>query len=116
MDILRLKAFFLELIKLGINHPGIGNEFPCPRLLEDMVMHGEGFVKRIIGDYSNESQEYRLNLGGLKLNWRIAKAKVNDNEYRRFECCMAGDQLEDFPTFTIAATNLIIKEGFEMRR
>lgn len=115
VDTARLKVFFLELIKLGIKYPGVNGEFPCPVLLEDMVINGNNVVKRIVGDYSDESQEYRLNTAGLKLYWRLAKDSVPGKEYRRFECVMGGDQLDDFHTFTFAATNLINSEGYSRR-
>jgi len=117
MDTARLKAFFLKLIKLGILHPGVGMDSATSKLLDDMVLRGNHIVKRIVGDYNSDYQEYRLNGAGLKLFWRNAKTvKPGGGEYRRFECFIAGDQVEDFPTFTLLAKALIASEGFQQRR
>ena len=111
MDKSRLKFFFLELIKLGIKHPGrLGD--PCSQLLEDMVMRGDEFVKRIIGDYTEESNEYPLNGAGLKLYWRVKRtAQVN----ALLEMYIGGDQKTEYFGFVAAAQSLIYKEGYWRR-
>ena len=72
MDRLQLLYFFWELIKLGIKYPGRpGFGWPCSNLLEAMMLKQNFFLNRIMGDFSNDSNEYRLNGAGLKLHWRV---------------------------------------------
>ena len=107
MECFRLREFFLELIDAAIKYPGtIG--FPCSKLLRDMVVKNETFISRIKGDYTNSSNEYRLNEAGLKMYWR-----VDDN--RRFICHISGDQAKDYPQFVARAKVLIKKYGYERR-
>ena len=116
MDEFRLRYFFLELIQLAIRNPGtIG--FPCSHLVEDMVIRNRTFIKRIIGDFTNSSHEYRLNNAGLKMCWRTVKTalKGDAGTYRRFECYISGDQAKDYPEFVLGAKHLIEREGYSGR-
>ena len=103
MDKYKLRHFFWELIKLGIDMPGtIGS--PISKILEDMCTKQDHLLDRICGDYTGSGHEYRLNNAGLKMYWRIDKGS---DGWRRFKCSIGGDQARDYPGFVVAANKLI---------
>ena len=109
MDKFRLKLFFLELLELSYQDikPGWGN--PCSELLKKMVMYQDKFLDEIIGDYTDDSHEFRLNGAGLKMNWRV------DKETRTFKCNISGDQVNDYPFFVAKARMAIKSYRFNKR-
>ena len=114
MDRYRLEHFFFELIKLGIKHPGRPNfGSPISWLLEQMCIRHTQFLDRICNDFSQESNECRLNNAGLKMYWRVDKRE--DNGWREFKCSISGDQAKDYPEFVYAAKTLIKQYGYQKR-
>jgi len=106
MDHFMLKLFFCELIKLGFDHPGtIGN--PVSWLIEQMCVYQDNFIKRILGDYTGNSHESRLNNAGLKMYWKV--------EGGEFKCRISGDQAKDYLFFVAAANRVIKKYKFNWR-
>jgi hypothetical protein len=109
MDKFRLKLFFLELLELSYQdiRPGWGN--PCSQLLNKMIMYQDPFLDKIIGDYTNNSNELRLNGAGLKMYWEV------DKETRQFKCSISGDQAKEYPMFVARARQVIKQYGFNKR-
>jgi hypothetical protein len=114
MDKYVLRSFFYEMIKLGIDMPGRpGFGSPISWLLEQMCVHQDKLIDRICGDYTRDSQEWRINTAGLKLYWRVER----DDRYARtsamsknvFRCHIGGDQAKDYVGFVVAANKLIKK-------
>jgi len=117
MEMFQIKSFFHELLELSYTdlRPGWGN--PCSHLLKSMCMYQENFLKKIEGDYTNHSHEYRLNDAGLKMYWIVRR----DNQYARtsamsgkrmFKCSIGGDQAKEYPMFVVQAWRLIEKYNF----
>jgi len=109
VDTYKLKMFFLELLELSYVdiRPGWGN--PCSELLKKMCMHQERWIKRIEGDYTTHSHEFRLNGAGLKMYWEV------DKETRQFKCSIGGDQQNEYPLFMVKARQLIKWYNFNKR-
>ena len=110
MEKFRLSMFFCEMINLMYRHPGrpgFGN--PVSWLIEQMCVYNEKFFNRILGDYSGESHECRLNNAGLKFHWSVDRSGSTP----RFRCHISGDQAKDYPDFVEAATELIQKYGYQ---
>jgi hypothetical protein len=106
MDKYMLRSFFYELIKLGIDMPGRpGFGSPISWLLEQMCLHQDKLIDRICGDFTRDSQEWRINTAGLKLYWRVERD--HDDKWRRFQCHIGGDQVKDYVGFVVAANKLI---------
>ena len=113
MDRWRLLGFFHDLIKLGIDMPGRpGFGSPISWLLEQMCVRQEKFISRILGDYTGESNECRLNNAGLKMHWRVDR---HVNERGEFKVYIAGDQRNDYAGFYVAAKKLIEHYGYKHR-
>lgn len=115
MDKHKLMRFFYELIQLGIKYPGrpgFGN--PISWLLEQMCTRQEQFIARIVGDYTERSQEWRINGAGLKMYARVEKSEKDG--WRRFRCSLGGDQMRDYPDFEIYAKQLIRQYGYDRRQ
>lgn len=109
MEKFRLCAFFAELICLMYRHPGqpgFGN--PVSWLIEQMCCHQDRFINRIIGDYSGESHESRLNNAGLKMYWSVDR----NGGAPQFRCRIGGDQAREYADFVAAATELIQVFGY----
>jgi len=110
MDKWKLRMFFYELIKLGIDLPGRpGFGSPISWLLEQMCMYQDKLLSIIIGDFTGDSHECRLNNAGLKMYWRVDR--VND----RFTCRISGDQAKDYIGFVVAGEKLIKKYNYNKR-
>ena len=110
MDKYRLRMFFCELIKLMYRfpgRPGFGN--PVDWLIEQMCVYQDKFLNRIMGDYSGDSHECRLNNAGLKFHWRV------DRKNNRFMCYISGDQAKDYPDYVVHAKEIIRKYGYNKR-
>jgi len=109
MDKFKLKSFFLELLELSYQdiRPGWGN--PCSILLNKMIMYQDPFLDNILGDYTNESHELKLNGAGLKMYWKV------NREPREFKCNISGDQSREYPMFVAQARQLIKKYKFNKR-
>lgn len=113
-DKYRLEHFFYELIKLGIEMPGRpGFGSPISWLLEQMCTRHDHFLDRICNDFSQESNECRLNNAGLKMHWRVEKREKDG--WRVFKCYISGDQAKDYPGFVTAAKSLIKHYGYDRR-
>jgi hypothetical protein len=117
MEMFRIKSFFHEMLELSYTDLRSGWGNPCCHLLESMCMYQESFLKKIEGDYTNHSHEYRLNNAGLKMYWTVRR----DNRYARtsamsgdrtFKCTISGDQAKEYPMFVAKATLLINKYKF----
>jgi hypothetical protein len=117
MEKYMLLSFFHELIKLGIDMPGrpdFGS--PISRLLGQMCLYQETFLSHILGDYTGESHEVRLNDAGLKMYWRAEKSETKTSgTIRRFTCRIGGDQAKDYVGFVVAANKLIKQYNYERR-
>lgn len=107
MDKFTLKMFFLELLEASYRarRPGMGN--PCSELLKKMCLYQDKWLDKILGDYTNESHEFRLNGAGLKLHWRVNK------DTRKFTCYISGDQVDSYPIFVCQVRMAIKSFGFE---
>lgn len=113
MDKYRLLGFFHDLIKLGIampGRPGFGS--PISWLLEQMCVRQEKFISRILGDYTGESTEWRLNNAGLKMHWYVDRRTKERGEFKVY---ISGDQRNDYAGFYVAAKVLIKKYGYNHR-
>jgi hypothetical protein len=112
MEKWQIQMFFFKLIKLGVRYPGRPNwGSPVEWVIEQMCMYQDQFLARIIGDYTNESHECRLNNAGLKMFWKVK------GPHRCFYARIGGDQAKDYPEFVKAANTLIKEFGFlEERR
>lgn len=114
-----LKLFFEELIKQAIEdvryHEGKSMGFACDKLLEDMCIRQEPFLDRIIGDYSRENHEYRLNNAGLKMYWEMCREGTYHGSDRVFKCSISGDQAKDYPWFVASARMLLKSRGCNKR-
>lgn len=113
MDEYRLRMFFHGLLRLAWKHPGtIGN--PCSWLLDQMCVRQEAWLDRIVGDYTGDFHECRLNRSGLKMYWKVKSTNPASHD-DGFKCYISGDQAKDYPFF-VAAANLLIKDyGFNHR-
>ncbi len=127
-----LLYFFNELIKIGhrnMGKPGWGH--PCDHLIESLVLTRDKFIKKIEGDYTRSSHEFRLNGAGLKMHWEVVREKKmltrsgDDNqgpiETNHFICTISGDQAKDYPEFVEKARKFLKDRGvcrhdFEKRR
>jgi hypothetical protein len=77
MDKYKLLHFFMDLINLMYKHPGpkgFGN--PVSNLVEQMCLRQKPFIDRIMGDYTGNSHEFRLNNAGLKLYWEVRRTDL----------------------------------------
>ena len=113
MDEWKLKRFFCELINLMYKYPGkpgFGN--PVDWLVEQMCVYQEKFIGRIVGDYTGNSHECRLNNAGLKMYWSVCKCHSSCREFRVH---IGGDQAKDYPDFVVHAKELIRKYNFDKR-
>ena len=109
MEKFRLCTFFAEMINLMYRHPGkpgFGN--PVSWLVEQMCIYQDRFINRIMGDYSGDSHECRLNNAGLKFFWNVERG---DGE-PRFRCRIGGDQVREYQDFVDAANELIQRFGY----
>jgi len=116
MDKFMLKQFFHELLELSYNdlRPGWGN--PCSHLLQVMCVRQEPFLDEIMGDYTNESHEFRLNNAGLKMHWRTRRDGTYHGSDREFKVYISGDQAREYPMFVAQAKLLIAKYKYEHTR
>lgn len=112
MDVFILKSFFLELLELSYNDlkPGWGN--PCSELLKKMCLRQDAWIGRIIGDFTGNSHEMRLNGSGLKMWWEVRR---NCDRGDGFKCSIGGDQAKEYPLFCHQAERLIKKYNFNKR-
>jgi len=116
MDAFMLKQFFLEMLNLSYENirPGWGN--PCSYLLEKLILRQEPFLDKIMGDYTNHSQELRLNGAGLKLWWSVERDPSRlKGEDAKFTCHIGGDQAREYPFFVVGVEKLILKYKFNRR-
>jgi hypothetical protein len=111
MEAFLLKQFFLDMLNLSYEavRPGWGN--PCSYLLERLILRQEPFLDKIMGDYTNNSHEMRLNGAGLKLWWCVYR----DGDNTRFTCHIGGDQAREYPFFVDRVEKLIKKYKFNRR-
>ena len=111
MEAFLLKQFFLEMLQLSYEgiRPGWGN--PCSYLLEKLILRQEPFLDKIMGDFTNHSQELRLNGAGLKLWWSVRR----NGEKAKFTCHIGGDQAREYPFFVDRVEKLILKYKFNRR-
>jgi len=111
MERFMLKQFFHELLELSYNdlRPGWGN--PCTWLLETICIRQEPFLDKIMGDYTGDSHEVRLNNAGLKMHWRVHR----EGDKAVFKCYISGDQAKDYPFFVAQARQLIMKHKYHRR-
>ncbi len=110
MDDYKLKMFFCKLIGLMYTfpgRPGFGN--PVSWLTEQMCMYQDKFLKRIVGDFTGDSHECRLNNAGLKMYWSVDRS---NSEFPRFICRIGGDQAKYYPEFVEAANDLAHEYDF----
>lgn len=118
MELYQLKYFFWELIGLSFKHnekPGLVNA--CSYLIENLVLNQEFFLGRMLNDYTNESNEFRLNGAGLKLYWIVERKNIiltnspddicGPVKTVKFKCRVGGDQAKDYPEFVQAANSYI---------
>jgi hypothetical protein len=112
MDEFMLKQFFLEMLRLSYNDLRIGWGNPCSQLLEEMIIRPQPFLDKIMGDYSGDSHEYRLNGAGLKLHWEMRKENTYAGEERMFKCHISGDQAKEYPIFMAQVKGLILNFEF----
>jgi hypothetical protein len=125
MEMFRIKSFFHEMLELSYTDLRSGWGNPCCHLLESMCMYQESFLKKIEGDYTNDSHEYRLNNAGLKMYWGVERTKctgdiatvkkvfkTSEAHFDRFKCSIGGDQAKEYPMFVAKATLLINKYKF----
>lgn len=110
MEKYQLLYFFWELLKLADKHHDNFWGNACSHLLETMCLTQENFIGSILGDYSNESHEYRLNGAGLKLYWMVDRQ--DQTQSTRFKCRVGGDQRADYLFFTQAANDMIAERGY----
>ena len=113
MDKFRLRLFFCELINLMYKHPGkpgFGN--PVSWLVEQMCMYQDKFLDRIVGDFSGESHECRLNNAGLKMHWSVCRCHSKCGEFRVH---ISGDQVAEYADYVEAANKVIRKFNFDRR-
>jgi hypothetical protein len=115
MDKFRLKLFFHELLELSYNDLRTGWGNPCSHLLEKMCVQQDPWLDSIVGDYSNDSHEFRLNNAGLKLYWQMRRTNNSPGEERTFRCYISGDQAKEYPFFVAQAGKLILKYQFNNR-
>ena len=109
MEKFRMCMFFCELIQLMYRHPGkpgFGN--PVDWLIEQMCVYQERFLSRIMGDYSGDRHECRLNNAGLKFHWWVDRT----GSHPQFYCYISGDQAKDYPDYVKAATDVIRRYGY----
>jgi hypothetical protein len=117
----QLLIFFRELIQLSINYPGrSGWGHACSELLSDLILAQNHFIDRIVGDYSGEFNEYRLNGAGLKMHWKVKRDKIvisnsQVTERAHFQCYISGDQKKDYDDFVVMAEKYIKKRGCNHR-
>jgi len=111
MDRFVLKQFFHELLELSYNDLGLKGGNPCSHLLEVMCVRQEPFLDKIMGDYTGESHEFRLNNAGLKWHWSV----IREGDKAVFHCHISGDQAKDYPFFVAQGRRLIMKYGFHKR-
>lgn len=104
MDEYRIRMFFYELIRLSLRYDYTRNGSPVSGLIEQMCLYNEPFVKRIMGDRTNESHEFRLNGAGLKMLWRVHR--------NRLIIKICGDQVYMYPEFVEEGRKLVRKFGF----
>lgn len=113
MDKWKLRMFFYELIKLGIDLPGRpGFGSPISWLLEQMCMYQDNLLSVITDDYTGDSHECRLNNAGLKMHWRVER---NNNPEGKFTVYISGDQAKDYIGFVVAGEKLIKKYNYNKR-
>ena len=112
MDMFQIKSFFHELLELSYNDLRSGWGNPCNHLLEVMCIRQEPFLKKIEGDHTGDSHEFRLNNAGLKMNWVVRKEGTPNGPDRIFKCTISGDQAKEYPFFVSQARALILKYGF----
>jgi hypothetical protein len=112
MDEFMLKQFFHEMLTLSYNDLRAGWGNPCSHLLEDVAIRQKPFLNKIMGDYSGDSHEYRLNDAGLKMHWEMRKVNTYAGEERMFKCHVSGDQAKEYPMFVAQVNGLILKYQF----
>lgn len=113
MDRFELKQFFNEMLELSYNdlRPGWGN--PCSHLLQSMCIRQGPFLDKIMGDFTGDSHEYRLNNAGLKMYWEVRRTR--GAKFDGFKCSVGGDQAKEYPMFVAQVNNLIKKYQFNKR-
>jgi hypothetical protein len=104
MDEYRIRMFFYELIRLSLRYNYTRMGSPVSGLIEQMCLCNEPFVKRIAGDKTKESHEFRLNEAGLKMLWRVHKDHLIIK--------IAGDQVDMYEGFVEEARKLVRRFGF----
>jgi hypothetical protein len=112
MDRFELKMFFHDVLILSYNDlkPGWGN--PCSHLLQTFCLRKGPFLDGIIGDYTGNSHEYRLNNAGVKMYWEVWR----HDDRAEFRCSIGGDQAKEYPLFIEQVRSLIKKYGFSKHR
>ncbi len=115
MDMFKIKTFFHELLKLSYIDIRSGWGNPCSHLLEDMCIRQETFLKKIEGDYTSNSHEYRLNNAGLKMHWSMRRSGTYHGSDREFKLTISGDQVREYPMFVAKARRLIEEYKFNRR-
>jgi len=108
MERFMLKQFFHEMLVLSYNDLRTGWGNPCTWLLETMCIRQEPFLDKIMGDYTGNSHEVRLNNAGLKMHWRVHR----NGDKSAFKCYISGDQILEYPMFVAQARSLIMKHGY----
>ena len=110
MDMFNVKQFFHELLQLSYNDlkPGWGN--PCSHLLEVMITRQAPFLEKIEGDYTEHSNEFRLNSAGVKMYWEVRRHR--GAKFDEFKVSIGGDQAKEYPLFIHQARSLIKKYGY----
>jgi hypothetical protein len=110
MDEFTIKQFFNEVLELSYNdlRPGWGN--PCEHLLQVMCIRQQPFMDQIMGDYTGDSHEFRLNNAGLKMYWEVRR--TNGSDFDQFKVSVGGDQAKEYPFFVVQVRALIMKYGF----
>lgn len=104
LDEFRIRNFFWQLIRLSLRYDYTRMGSPVSGLIEQMCLYNDQFVKRIMGDKTRQSHEFRLNDAGLKMLWRVHKDHLIIK--------IAGDQVDMYEDFVIEARKLVRKCGF----
>jgi hypothetical protein len=114
LDKFGLKSLFHEMIRLAVEDMRAPQSesarmgFGCKKLMDDMCLRQDALLNRIMGDYSTDSHEYRLNEAGLKMLWRMNR---DDKDNPRFLCVICGDQVDYYKVLTEQLRSLIRQRG-----
>lgn len=100
---LALEFLFDEMITLShstfmMREAIEGGGYPLSGLVCSLLQR-RTLIDRIVGDYTNNSHEFRLNDAGFKLFWRL------DREFDLLKLRIGGDQAGNYPCFVKTIKN-----------